>query len=394
MTPAGRLDAALARLLEQRRRQGLYRRRRIVTGPQGPRLQVGGRSYLCFCSNDYLGLAGHPEVAAALRDATRRYGTGSGAAHLVVGHTAEHHALEEELAAHVGRPRALLFSSGYLANTGVINALAGPDDRILEDRLNHASLLDGGWLSRAPMRRYPHADLRALERELVAECAGRSLIVTDAVFSMDGDLAPLGALADLADRREADLLVDDAHGLGVLGPAGAGTPAALGISWERIPVYMGTLGKALGTFGAFVAGSETLVEALVQRARTYVFTTAPPAPLAAATRAALRLARDEEWRRERLRALVARFRREVDRIGLPLAPSQTPIQPLLVGDPAETVRLSQALLADGILIAAIRPPTVPTGTARLRITFTAAHEEDDLDRLLEALQRHYRPCDG
>jgi len=390
MTGADRLDRDLEPLLRRRREQGLYRRRRVVSGPQGPRLHVDGRDCLCFCSNDYLGLAGHPGPAAAMREAAGRYGAGSGAAHLIVGHTAEHQALEEELAAWTGRPRALLFSTGYMANMGVINALVGEGDRVLEDRLNHASLLDGGWLSRARMRRYPHADLAALERELAAPDDGRALIVSDAVFSMDGDLAPLGALADLTDRYGARLMIDDAHGLGVLGPEGAGTPAALGISWQRLPVYVGTLGKALGTFEAFVAGSETLIEALIQRARTYVFTTAPPAPVAAATRCALRLAREESWRRERLSELVNRFRREADPAGLPLAPSQAPIQPLLIGDPHETVRLSEALLAEGILVSAIRPPTVPPGTARLRITLSAAHRSEDVDRLVETLARHYR----
>ncbi|HYW93652.1 MAG TPA: 8-amino-7-oxononanoate synthase [Gammaproteobacteria bacterium] len=390
MTGADRLDRDLEALLRRRLERGLYRRRRVVSGPQGPHLRVDGRDCLGFCSNDYLGLAGHPGPAAAMREAARRYGAGSGAAHLIVGHTAEHGALEEELAAWTGRPRALLFSTGYMANMGVINALVAEGDRVLEDRLNHASLLDGGWLCRARMQRYPHVDLSALERELAAPDAGRSLIVTDAVFSMDGDIAPLGALADLSDRYGADLMIDDAHGLGVLGPGGAGTPAELGICWQRLPIYVGTLGKALGTFGAFVAGSNTLIEALIQRARTYVFTTAPPAPVAAATRAALRLAREESWRRERLARLVTRLRHEADRAGLPLAPSRTPVQPLLIGDPREALRLSEALLQEGILVPAIRPPTVPAGTARLRITLSAAHEPGDIDRLVETLARHYR----
>jgi 8-amino-7-oxononanoate synthase len=356
---------------------------------QGPHVLLDGQPCLTFCSNDYLGLAGHSALVRALQQAAERYGVGSTGAHLISGHTAEHEALEEELADFVGRPRALLFSTGYMANMGVINALTGPDDRILEDALNHASLLDGGWLSRAEIRRYPHADLAALAQHLEQPPMGRQLVVTDAVFSMDGRLAPLVELADLAAAHAATLMVDDAHGLGVLGRAGAGSMDELGLGLAQVPVYMGTLGKALGTFGAFVAGSEDLIEFLIQRARTYIYTTAPPAAVAAATRAALHLARTESWRREHLQALISRLRQGAAELGLPLLPSRTPIQPLLVGEAPLALRLSQALLAEGLLITAIRPPTVPPGTARLRITLSAAHREADIDRLLVALERHY-----
>jgi len=388
------LDDWLAAQLNERRVRHLYRSRRTVQAPQGPHVLLDGQPCLTFCSNDYLGLAGHPALVRALQQAAERYGVGSTGAHLISGHTAEHEALEEELADFVGRPRALLFSTGYMANLGVINALTGPDDRVLEDALNHASLLDGGWLSRAEMNRYPHADLDALAQRLAQPPAGRQLVVTDAVFSMDGRLAPLAELAELTHAHSATLMVDDAHGLGVLGRQGAGSVNELGLDLAQVPVYIGTLGKALGTFGAFVAGSVDLIEFLIQRARTYIYTTAPPAAVAAATRAALHLARTESWRREHLQALIAHLRCGAAELGLPLLASRTPIQPLLVGEAPLALRLSQALLAEGLLITAIRPPTVPPGTARLRITLSAAHREADVDRLLAALERHYRRlCD-
>jgi len=283
------------------------------------------------------------------------------------------------------RPRALLFSTGYMANMGVINALAEPGDTVYEDVLNHASLLDGGWLSRGRMQRYAHGDVAALDAAL-AQTSGRALIATDAVFSMDGDLAPLPALAELAARRDALLVVDDAHGFGVLGN-GPGSVAHFGLTPDQVPVYIGTLGKALGTFGAFVAGSETLIDYLIQRARTYIYTTAPPPALAAATRAALGLARHDTWRREHLVDLVARFRDGARRLGLPLMASDTPIQPLWVGDPARAMALGAALLEAGYWVTPIRPPTVPPGTARLRITLTAAHTPAQVEGLLGALAR-------
>jgi len=372
--------------LEQRKAQGLYRVRRVSEGPQGPELRVGGERLLAFCSNDYLGLANHPEVVRALQDGADAWGVGSGAAHLVSGHSAAHHALEEELADFVGRPRALLFSTGYMANLGVAGALLGAGDRLFEDRYNHASLLDAARYSGARLVRYAHADVDDLQRCLAASGRGGHLIATDGVFSMDGDIAPLPALAHAACVAHDWLMVDDAHGLGVLGATGRGSLEHCGLDADAVPVLMGTLGKAFGTFGAFVAGGEDLVEMLIQRARTYVYTTATPPALAEATRASLRLVRTESWRRERLRALIARFRAGAAQLGLQLMVSDTPIQPLLVGETGTAVQLSERLRAGGILVPAIRPPTVPEGTARLRITLSAAHDETQVDRLLAALE--------
>lgn len=378
-------EAFLTAQLEERRRADLYRRRITSEGPAGVEVRVGDRVLLSFCSNDYLGLANHPDLAAALSRGAARYGVGSGAAHLVTGHTRAHHALEEELAEFFGRPRALIFSTGYMANLGAVTALAGPGDAVFQDRLNHASLLDAGLLSRARLVRYAHGDADALSARLGASRAERKLVVTDGVFSMDGDIAPLDRLVEVARKQDAWLMVDDAHGLGVLGQQGAGSVSHFGLGLEDVPVLMGTLGKALGTAGAFVAGSEALVETLIQRARPYIYTTAMPAALAEATRTSLRLMRNEQWRRDRLAALVRRFREGARSLGLPLTATMTPIQPLLVGSPAAAMALSEALYQRGILISAIRPPTVPENTARLRITFSAVHDEQHVDRLLSAL---------
>jgi 8-amino-7-oxononanoate synthase len=376
----------LGAALEVRRAEALYRQRLVLDGPQGVEVRIEGRPYLSFCSNDYLGLANHPGVVAAFHRGLDAYGAGSGAAHLVSGHSRAHHVLEEELAAFVGRPRALLFSTGYMANLGVVSALLGHGDRVFEDHANHASLLDGARLSGARLVRYRHADCADLARRLRDAPAGERLLATDGVFSMDGDLAPLPELARLAAAHGTWLLADDAHGLGVLGPGGRGTAAHFGLEQPQLPVLMGTLGKAFGTFGAFVAGGEDLVETLIQSARTYIYTTATPPALAEATRAALRLVREEHWRRERLQALVRRFREGAAQLGLVLADSITPIQPLIIGEAAAALRLSGELRMRGILITAIRPPTVPPGSARLRITFSAAHTETQVDRLLGALE--------
>jgi len=373
------LSAALA----ARRAADLYRRRQVVDSPQGAEVVVGGRRVVNFCSNDYLGLAGHPEVIAAWRRGAETYGVGSGASHLVCGHLRPHHALEEELAAFTGRDRALLFSTGYQANLGVLGALVARGERVFEDRLNHASLLDGARLAAARLRRYPHGEVATLERWL--DEGGATLIATDAVFSMDGDLAPLPALAGLARRHDAWLYVDDAHGFGVLGERGAGTVSHFGLDQARVPILMATLGKALGVFGAFVAGSDELIEWLIQSARTYIYTTALPPALAEAVRAALRLVRAEDWRRRHLQALIARFRQGATELGLRLLPSPTPIQPLIVGDNETALRWSRQLLERGFWVAPIRPPTVPAGSARLRITLSAAHREAQVDGLLTAL---------
>ena len=381
--PAGLLQADLSQLAAA----GRLRVRREVEsrGHGGVRMRVAGSDVLAFCSNDYLGLADHPSVVAAFVAAAHEWGVGSGASHLVSGHCREHHALEEELAAFTRRSRALLFSTGYMANLAVVTALLGRGDRVFEDRLNHASLLDAGLASGARFARYPHADACALESRLQRAGTGRSMVVTDGVFSMDGDVAPLRELASACRAHDAWLFVDDAHGLGVLGDTGRGSLEAAGLGPDDVPVLMGTLGKAFGTFGAFVAGSHELVETLLQTARTYIYTTALPAAVAAASRASLRVVQDEPWRHSRVLEHVARFRREAAGFGLRLLDSCTPIQPVVLGSEAAAVAASEALLARGLWVPAIRPPTVPAGSSRLRITFSAAHEPADVDRLLDAL---------
>ena len=365
----------------------LYRRRRVCSWDAAlapAELRVDGRRMLAFCSNDYLGLARDRRLGEAMARAASRWGAGSGAAHLVTGHTTEHHSLEEELAAFTGFERALLFATGYMANLGLLGALAGRGDLVAEDRLNHASLIDAARLSGARARRYAHADPAAAARRL-GEAAARKFIVTDGVFSMDGDAAPLAELARVAAESGAGLLVDDAHGLGVAGADGRGSLAAAGLPVTAVTAMVGTLGKAFGTFGAFVAGSEEVVETLVQRARSYIYTTAPPPAVAAATRAALRLAREEPWRRTHVLSLARRFRAGARGLGLRLTPSASPIQPLLAGEAQAALAAADALFEAGIWVTPIRPPTVPAGSARLRITFSAAHREADVDRLLDAL---------
>nr|WP_297399645.1 8-amino-7-oxononanoate synthase [uncultured Marinobacter sp.] len=370
--------------LEQRKQAGLYRTRRQITGPQKPSLVSDGRALLSFCSNDYLGLANHPATIEALRNALPETGLGGAASHLICGHHDAHHALEQRLAAFTGRSSALFFSTGYMANMGVISALAGRGDTIFSDRLNHASIIDGCILSRARVRRYGHGDVAALE-SMLAETSGHKLVVTDGVFSMDGDVAPLTELARVCRRHDALLVVDDAHGLGVLGPQGRGSVAELGLSEDEVPVLIGTLGKAVGTSGAFVAGPALLIDYLVQKARTYIYTTAMPPALAVATCASLDVIERDDDRRAHVLGLVSRFRREASAMGYALMDSRTPIQPIMVGDNWSALALSRALEARGLLVSAIRPPTVPEGEARLRVTFSAAHTEADLDRLLQGL---------
>ncbi len=377
------LEAALA----ERRAQHLYRQRRVLESAQGPVVHVDGREYLGFCSNDYLGLANHPAVVAAFRQAASEYGVGSGASHLVNGHSRLHHQLEEQLAEFTGRPRALLFSTGYMANLGAVNALIGKQDAVFEDRLNHASLLDAGLLSGARFQRYLHNDSASLATKLQRSDADRKLVVTDGVFSMDGDLAPLPELAEVTRRHGAWLMVDDAHGFGCLGVQGGGCVEHFGLSQDQVPVLVGTLGKGFGTSGAFVAGSEALIETLIQHARTYIYTTAMPPAVAAATLASLELIRDGAHLRQKLTALIARFRQGALELGFALMDSPTPIQPILVGEADRAMALSQALEQQGIFVGAIRPPTVPAGSARLRVTLSAAHSEAQVDRLLDALDR-------
>jgi 8-amino-7-oxononanoate synthase len=379
--------ADLEASLRNRREQALWRERRVLASAQGARVRIDGREYVSFASNDYLGLANRGELVEAACAGARAWGVGAGASHLVVGHQEPHEALEQELArfaAPCDGARAVTFSSGYLANLAILTTLAGRHDAIVADRLNHACLVDGALLARAKLVRYPHLDLRAAERALAA-APGRRVIATDAVFSMDGDLAPLPDLLALADAHDAWLVVDDAHGFGVLGE-GRGTLAHFGIASERI-VYMGTLGKAAGVAGAFVAAHPAVIESIVQTARPYIYTTAAPALLAHALRGALTLVRDGARERAHLASLVAAFREAARELPWSLLPSATPIQPLVVGDAATTVRISRALEREGLLVPAIRPPTVPAGTSRLRVSLSAAHAHDDVRALTRALGR-------
>lgn len=380
------MDATLQGALDERRQQHLYRQRSNLNSRCAATIMVDGKSQHNFCSNDYLGLAGHPDIAKALQQGADKYGTGSGASHLISGHSQAHEQLEQELAEFTGRPRALLFSTGYMANMGVISALVGRRDLVLQDRLNHASLLDGGLLSRADLQRYKHANTEDLAARLSASNAERKLVVTDGVFSMDGDLPPLESMAVVTNQHQGWLMVDDAHGFGVLGKHGGGLIEALDLSIEQVPILVGTLGKAFGTFGAFVAGSEALIETLIQFSRSYIYTTALPPAVAVASSASLKILQAESWRREKLVSLVSRFRLGAKQIGLDLMDSQTPIQPVQINNDQRVMEINQQLRAKGFMVGAIRPPTVPKGSGRLRICLSATHTEDQIDQLLEALE--------
>jgi 8-amino-7-oxononanoate synthase len=381
--------AELAGHLRELDAAGLRRSRAQVQGPQGPRLRVGDTDWLSFCSNDYLGLASHPAIQVAASQALQRYGVGAGASGLVSGHTDIHEALERRLAAFVGQDRALHFSTGYMANLGVVAAFAGPGDAVFSDQLNHASLIDAARLSRARVNVFPHLDLGRLARMIEESDSETKVVLTDAVFSMDGDVAALPGLLEICEAHDAWLVVDDAHGFGVLGPQGRGSLAQWAIRSDRV-LYVGTLGKAAGVFGAFVAGSTDAIEWLQQRARTYMFTTASPPVLAAALLASIDLIEKEDWRRAQLHRSVAQLRAALAQGPLCLLPSDTPIQALIVGANDEAMALMGALRREGIWVPAIRPPTVPAGTARLRISLSAAHSELDVQRLIEALRAHIR----
>jgi 8-amino-7-oxononanoate synthase len=376
----------LAAQSAEREAAQLLRRLRTIDHADGPWLETGGRRLLSFCSNDYLGLAQHQQLIAAFKRTADDEGVGSTSAHLICGHRREHAALEEALAAWTGCDRALLFSTGYMANLGTLQTLLARGDLCLQDKLNHACLLDGAQLSGAELKRYPHADVAAAARQFASRGEAAALLATDGVFSMDGDVAPLRALAELCAREQATLMVDDAHGLGVCGPVGAGSVAAAGLGQREVPVLMATLGKALGCAGAFVAGSTALIDGLTQLARPYIYTTAMPPAVAAATLTAVQLAQSETWRREKLAAGIARFRRGAAELGLPLLPSTSAIQPLMLGDADTALAASRHLEQHGLLVGAIRPPTVPAGKARLRITLSAAHDDAHVDRLLAALE--------
>jgi len=383
--PPGTLIAALDSELGARRAAGLWRTRRMLGTPAAPHAVIDGRAVVAFSGNDYLGLAADPQVVAALREGAERWGAGAGASHLVGGHTAAHAALEGALAAFVAPApgaAALTFSSGWLANLALLTALAGRDDAIFADKLNHACLNDGALLSRARFVRYPHGDVGRLAAALERTPARRRLIVTDGVFSMDGDVAPLAELFALAERHDAWLVVDDAHGFGVLGE-GRGSVAAAGLASERI-LAMGTLGKAAGVAGAFVAAHPSVIETLVQTARPYIYTTAAPPALAHALATSVALIRDEPGRRLRLFANIARFRAGMAALPWRLVASATAIQPVIVGANEAALALADGLWRRGFYVPAIRPPTVPAGTARLRVSLSAAHTDDDVDALLAA----------
>ncbi|OGS95337.1 MAG: 8-amino-7-oxononanoate synthase [Gallionellales bacterium RIFCSPLOWO2_02_FULL_57_47] len=370
--------------LNERAALGLLRQRRTLQSPQSPHILVDGKPYLSFCSNDYLGLANHPQLIAAMQQGAAQYGAGAGAAHLVSGHTQAHHELEIALAAFAGKPAALLFSTGYMANLGIVQALVGKGDTVFADKLNHASLNDAMQLARADIKRYRHGDMLQLNQLLAQTQKGRKLVITDAVFSMDGDIAPLPELLALCEQHDAWLLVDDAHGFGVLGEQGRGSLAHFGIATPRI-IYMATLGKAAGVFGAFVAAEQAVIDTLINHAHSYIYTTATPPALASAVLESLALIAQGHELRAHLQGLIAQLRGGLRGLPWPLMPSATAIQPLLIGDNQAALDLSAALRERGIWVAAIRPPTVPQGTARLRITLSSAHSAADVTRLIGAL---------
>lgn len=380
------LQAITKTRLEDVTAQGLWRKHRTVDGPQGPVIRINGREVLNFCSNDYLGLAAHPALVAAVKQGVERYGVGGGASRLMCGNSSAHARLEERLAQFTCRERVLVFSTGYMANLALVGVFAGRAGVVIGDRLNHASLVDAALLAGATLKRYKHADPESLQCLLERTGkAGNRLVVTESVFSMDGDIAPLPALAAACAAAQAPLLVDDAHGFGVLGKNGRGALEHFGLDTQAVPLMMATFGKALGAFGAFIAGSADLIECLIQSGRTYIYTTALPPALAEAACCALDLVERERWRADHLSALIERFRRGAAQLGLTVTASSTPIQPLLIGAARRAAEISDELFERGIFIAAIRPPTVPRHTARLRISLTAVHTEAQVDYLLSAL---------
>lgn len=378
----------LTAALTERKAAGLYRQSRLRTGEQGVNVVVDGKPMLSFCSNDYLGLAAHPDIKQAFKHAIDKEGVGSGAAHLLTGHSQYHQQLEEALAEFTGQQRVLLFSTGYMANLGVIDGLMSRGDAVIQDKLNHASLLDGGRLTEAEQLRYPHADMGRLHKRLhTSATAKHRMIVSDGVFSMDGDIVPLPEVLALAEQHRAAVLIDDAHGFGVIGEGGRGTVSHFNIAADKAPIVVGTLGKAVGTGGAFVAADEVVIETLIQQARSYVYTTAQPPAVAAATLASLKLVEQESWRREHLQDLIQQFRQGAEHLGLDLMPSITPIQPLVIGDDKKASAIGKQLEQKGLLVGVIRPPTVPKNTARLRVTLSAAHSSEDVNKLLTALEQ-------
>ncbi len=381
----------LAQSLADRAEAQLLRSLRTLESAQGPRVTIDGRNYLAFCSNDYLGLAAHPDLRNALKNAADRHGVGSGASALVCGRHRLHVELEEALSAYLGSERCLLFSTGYMANLGVATALLGKEDVIFSDALNHASLIDAARVCGAQKVRYAHAQVDELRDRLARHSGRRSMVMSDGLFSMDGDIAPVAQLRIVADQAGAGLWIDDAHGIGVLGEQGRGVLEHLGLDMRTADILVGTLGKAFGAAGAFVCASNELIETLVQHARNYIYTTAPPPAVAAAALAGLQVSQREAGRRVHLREMIGRFRAGAAQLGLPLAPVESPIQPVQIGSAEDAVRVASSLQEQGLLVLPMRPPTVPEGTSRLRITFSAAHQAADIDRLLEALDVALRP---
>lgn len=365
--------------------ENLWRKRTIVDSPQGREVSVGGTSFLNFCSNDYLGLTHHPDLVLAATETIRQWGTGAGSSHLVCGHLAIHHQLESELAEFVGAEQAIVFSTGYMANLAIPTTLLGRNDLVLEDRLNHASLIDAGRLCEATMKRYSHVDCDAMEKKLARSTASRKMILTDGVFSMDGDIAPLERLHSICEQHRAMLVVDDAHGFGILGERGSGSLELAGIRPTGNVIMVGTFGKSLGSFGAFIAGDEIYLQTFIQTARPYIYTTALPPSIVASTRAALGVIKNEPQRRAALHRNIRYFRESLQRSRRILGTSSTPIQPLILGSSDSALKASQLLKQNGIWVSAIRPPTVPVGSSRLRITLTAEHRSTDIDRLVETL---------
>ena len=386
----------LSQELNKRKRQHRYRSRRIIKSPQQTEIIIDDKSVISFCSNDYLGLANHPQIKQATIDAIKKFGVGSGSAHLVNGHSVAHHRLEEELAEFTGYPRAILFSTGYMANIGLCQALIGKNDYVFEDRLNHASLIDGGLISGARFQRYLHNDVSSLQQKIskagktLSERLAEKLVLSDGVFSMDGDIANLPALAALCKKTNSWLMIDDAHGFGTLGQNGKGCLQHFSLSSTEVPIYMATLGKAMGTAGAFIAGSDELIETLIQKARSYIYTTAMPAAIAEATRCSLHIIQNEPEHLQSLNNNIAYFRNCCSQTDLAIENSQTAIQPLLIGDDEKAVLISQQLFDSGFLVTAIRPPTVAEGTSRLRITLSAKHNKEHINQLIATLLPLFR----
>ena len=380
--------------LDERKRSALFRQRRTLFSPQGTEVILDGEHVTSFCSNDYLGLADHPDVVTAFHEGLDKFGAGSGASHLVSGHLIPHEALEQELAEFTGRSRALVFSSGYMANVGVLTTLLNNNDVVLEDRLNHASLLDGGLFSGARFKRFAHLDTADLEKKLSSlQDARRKLVVADGVFSMDGDIAPVPELIRVTNEHDGLLMIDDAHGIGVLGRNGGGTIAhwqeqGAHIDEDNLQILIGTFGKSFGASGAFVAGSEELIETLIQFCRPYIYTTAISPAQAEAIRTSLKIIQKDNWRRQYLAQLISRFRAHCDDLGLTTMASSTPIQAVVIGDVSKTVQASEQLMQEGVFVSAIRPPTVPAGTARLRVTFSALHTETQFQKLLDVFEKY------